>query len=569
MTWTDKLEQLITKVEFLFLEEKAAIIDILTYPHAKELDSYLGLDQLGLNPLQKSWTIVIFLHVMAKYSKGEHISYPALLALMSSGLNDMNAIEDAIRVLEVKQVMIKKTSRFRPRPEVTLEVVPFTINKIMQQFPLPVFERDEINAKKLMVRLRDHGYDIIDFGSKDVQKSIDEFCSVNSFNFLKKLDAYKSIQGESKYLLILLITGLLASDSDRYRMIKDSFSFPINTNQLIMQLSKGDSKLIKLGFVDAEYDDFTQEVLISLSAKAIDKFIPEKSELSPKEKTGGNGNMPQGLKDQTEQDFFKIIPNNLIDRETLFYNQNLHEALDFYKNLLNKEDKIYRQNPAIKGRMILMFDGLPGTGKTAAAQQLARESNRDLVHVNWQTFRGQWVGQSEKNLQGLLEDIDKMAIKSKRIPVVLFNEAEAFLSQRIAINQSTDRMENNLVSLLLEWLEKKDPFCIVIFTSNHRQLMDKAFERRIAHINFDLPDESTRIKIWHSLAGQHGLSDQQIHALAQYELAGAEIAQGLKTYNLHQIAYELEKLDMPLLHRLCKGQKWMEQKSAIGFKTVE
>lgn len=568
MTWTDKLEQLITKIEFLFLEEKAAIIDILTYPHAKELDSYLGLDQLGLNPLQKSWTIVIFLHVMAKYSKGEHISYPALLALMSSGLNDMNAIEDAIRVLEVKQVMIKKTSRFRPRPEVTLEVVPFTINKIMQQFPLPVFERDEINAKKLMVRLRDHGYDIIDFGSKDVQKSIDEFCSVNSFNFLKKLDAYKSIQGESKYLLILLIAAILASNSNQHRRIKDSYSFPIESNRTIMQLSKGDSKLIKLGLVEAAYDEFVQEVQIALTDKALEKFIPKKRKASPKEKNGGAG-VPGILKDQPEQDFFKIIPNKLIDAETLFYNQHLHEALDFYKNLLNKEDKIYRQNPAIKGRMILMFDGLPGTGKTAAAQQLARESNRDLVHVNWQTFRGQWVGQSEKNLQVLLEDIDKMAIKSKRIPVVLFNEAEAFLSQRIAINQSTDRMENNLVSLLLEWLEKKDPFCIVIFTSNHRQLMDKAFERRIAHINFDLPDESTRIKIWHSLAGQHGLSDQQIHALAQYELSGAEIAQVLKTYNLHQIAYELEKLDMPLLHRLCKGQKWMEQKSAIGFKTVE
>jgi SpoVK/Ycf46/Vps4 family AAA+-type ATPase len=262
--------------------------------------------------------------------------------------------------------------------------------------------------------------------------------------------------------------------------------------------------------------------------------------------------------DHNEMEFFKLIPNKKIEDETLYYNQKLTGELDFYKNLFNKDDKIYHHNPALKGKIILMFEGLPGTGKTAAVQQLARLSGRDLVHVNWQTFRGQYVGQSEKNLRRLLEDVDEIARRKKRVPVVMFNEAEAFLSQKIAIRQSTDRMENNLVSLLLEWLEKKDPFGIVIFTSNHRQLMDKAFERRISHIAFDMPDESTRLKIWESLLQRFQINLRS-DGLAGYELTGAEISKVLRNYSLHKIAYDVQNDDPDLLRRLCTGQNWLEQ----------
>lgn len=568
MTWTDKLETLITESEFLFIGDKVAIKDILQKKYANELVAYLKLDSLGLGKAQKSWSLVVFLHVLNSYSKGERLSLNQLLAQMSSGLKDMKYIDEAIDVLEIKRVLIKKTSRFRPKPEVSLEVIPVTIDKVMNKLPLPEFNSDEIEARKLLVFLRHNGYEISDFYIKEAQDIIDSYLEKSKLSFIPKLDKYKSVKGESKYLMILLMAKQLGERTPRKDMSSSAITLNIKSDPYIAQLSNENTKLHQLGWLDSDSFDFDGLITIFLSQKAIDKFDLEKKNGSVKERTGGGGSMPSEV-NNPEQDFFKIIPNKLIDSETLFYNQPLLKELDFYKNLLNKEDKTYTQNPAIKGRMILMFDGLPGTGKTAAAQQLAKESKRDLVHVNWQTFRGQFVGQSEKNLQELLNDIDKMSCGTNRIPVVLFNEAEAFLSQRIAISQSTDRMENNLVSMLLEWLEKKDPFSIVIFTSNHRELMDKAFERRISHITFDLPDEITRIKIWKSLADKNGISDQHIYDLAQYPLSGAEISQVLRTYHLHQIAYELELLDMDLLHQLCRGQKWMEQRCSIGFKKVE
>lgn len=569
MTWTDKLEELITKSEFLFLENPIDVEGLLKYKHAQELATYLGLESMELTHIQQSWTITLFLRVLASYSKGDRLSQNQLLSLMSSGIKDLAFINEAIKVLEIKQIIVKKVMRPRPKQEILLEVVPSIMEKIMNQLPLPKYSPDEIGSKILLVFLRDNGIEIKDYYLKEAKDIIDAFLKTYKLRFIQKLNQYKSIKGDSKYLMILLIAKYYSDRGISKELSKGAVSLKLTTNPFNIKLSQEATRLHQLGLIETDYYEFIQEILVSISTKAMDKLGLEKKKNTVNEKTGGGSDLTPFNNDPPEMDFFKLIPQKEIEEEDLYYNQRLRNDLDFYKNLFQKEDKIFKKNPAIKGRIILMFDGLPGTGKTAAAQQLARQSNRDIVHVNWQTFRGQWVGQSEKNLKSMLDQVDELAMKSKRVPIVLFNEAEAFLSQRIAINQSTDRMENNLVSMLLEWLEKKNPFCIVVFTSNHRQLMDKAFERRISHVTFDAPDQNTRCEIWESLSLETNISKRDCKELSHYPLTGAEIVQVLRTYNLHQIAYEIQSGDINLWHRLCNSQKWMEQKATIGFKNNE
>jgi hypothetical protein len=565
LTWTEKLETLISSCEFIFMEDKTAVESILDKDYAPELEHYLQLDAMGLSATQKGWTMAIFLYVLKAYSKGEKVGVNQMLNLMSTGLSTLTLIEEAIRFLEVRRLFSKRVTSHRPGADTILEVNTSAINKVLRCEPLPGLTLEAIHARKLLLQYRDAGFDLSEYFKKEPQNFIDNFLTDHSFKFIPTLDSYKTISHDMRYLMILLIIKYLSVEGSDRDGSESNITISATTIHGKMLL-ENKCVLSKLGFIHNEHNDFLNEVYILLSNKAISTFNLDQKKSAVRERPGGKSTPPPNFNDNSEDAFFKVIPYNKIEPEELFYNAGLSQQLDFYKNLLEKDDKVYKHNKAIKGRIILMFDGTPGTGKTAAAQQLALQTKRPLVHVNWQTFRGQFVGQSEKNLKSMLDDIDSMALKNRRVPIVLFNEAEAFLSQRIAISQSTDRMENNLVSLLLEWLEKKSPFCIVIFTSNHRQLMDKAFERRISHINFDAPDADTRLNIWKDLLVEKTMSDTDYLELAQHELSGAEIAQVLKTYHLHKIAYNMEGLDLSLIHQLCGSQRWMEQKTSIGFK---
>ena len=147
---------------------------------------------------------------------------------------------------------------------------------------------------------------------------------------------------------------------------------------------------------------------------------------------------------------------------------------------------------------------------------------------------------------------------------MIFNEAESFLGKRVEVRQFSDQMTNNMVAMLLEWLEKKDPFNIVIFTANHKQIMDKAFERRITNIHFDLPNANIRLKIWDHLIKNFNV-DINSEDFVEYKITGAEISKILRNYSLHKIAYDIEGEDLEMLHHLCGGEKWMES-ARIGFK---
>lgn len=138
-----------------------------------------------------------------------------------------------------------------------------------------------------------------------------------------------------------------------------------------------------------------------------------------------------------------------------------------------------------------IFAGPPGTGKTMAVNALSSELGLELYKVDLSQLVDKYIGETEKRL----EDVFKRAEKSNMI--LFFDEADAIMGKRTETQDSHDKYANTEIAYILQRIEEYDG--IVILATNYLQNIDTAFMRRIRYvINFELPDEATRMEIWKS-----------------------------------------------------------------------
>ena len=136
--------------------------------------------------------------------------------------------------------------------------------------------------------------------------------------------------------------------------------------------------------------------------------------------------------------------------------------------------------------------------------QIARETGRHIVHVDISESKSAWFGESEKRIKKVFTSYRNACEicekKGEKIPILLFNEADAIISKR---KDSTvgdvAQTENAMQNIILEELENLRG--IFIATTNLAENMDAAFERRfLFKIKFENPSEEAKAAIWTSAA---------------------------------------------------------------------
>ena len=148
----------------------------------------------------------------------------------------------------------------------------------------------------------------------------------------------------------------------------------------------------------------------------------------------------------------------------------------------------HQQLPYGRG-VTALFSGPSGTGKTMAAQAIARELDTDAYVVDLSRVVSKYIGESEKNLDTVFNDAERAGA------VLLFDEADALFGKRSEIKDAHDRYANIEVAYLLQRMEAFAG--LAILTTNFRQNLDAAFVRRIRFIvDFTKPDETAREAIW-------------------------------------------------------------------------
>jgi AAA+ superfamily predicted ATPase len=137
----------------------------------------------------------------------------------------------------------------------------------------------------------------------------------------------------------------------------------------------------------------------------------------------------------------------------------------------------------------VMFSGASGTGKTMAAEIIARELKLDLYKIDLSQMVSKYIGETEKNLNQIF------TAATNANAILLFDEADALFGKRSSVKDARDRYANLEVSYLLQKMEEYEG--LAILTTNLRGNMDEAFMRRLQFIiEFQLPDDKQRYQIW-------------------------------------------------------------------------
>jgi AAA+ superfamily predicted ATPase len=167
----------------------------------------------------------------------------------------------------------------------------------------------------------------------------------------------------------------------------------------------------------------------------------------------------------------------------------------------------------------VLFSGASGTGKTMAAEVIAHQLQLDLYKIDLSQMVSKYIGETEKNLNRIFT----AATNSNAI--LFFDEADALFGKRSEVQDARDRYANIEVGYLLQKMEEYEG--IAILTTNLRNNMDEAFERRLRFIiEFSLPDTKNRQLIWQGIFPKNTpcSPNLDLEFLAQnFEITGANI----------------------------------------------
>lgn len=136
-----------------------------------------------------------------------------------------------------------------------------------------------------------------------------------------------------------------------------------------------------------------------------------------------------------------------------------------------------------------LFAGGSGTGKTMAAEVLAKELRLDLYRIDLSAVVSKYIGETEKQLRRVFDAAEVGGA------ILLFDEADALFGKRSEVKDSHDRHANIQVSYLLQRMEEYRG--LAILTTNAKDALDPAFLRRIRFVvDFPNPDMVQRECIW-------------------------------------------------------------------------
>jgi hypothetical protein len=162
-----------------------------------------------------------------------------------------------------------------------------------------------------------------------------------------------------------------------------------------------------------------------------------------------------------------------------------------------------------------LFWGDSGTGKTMAAEVLAREIGLALYRIDLSAVVSKYIGETEKNLRRVFDAAEDSGA------ILLFDEADALFGKRSEVKDSHDRYANIEVSYLLQRMEAFDG--LAILTTNHKAALDGAFQRRLRFVvHFPFPDQAQRESIWRTVFPP----ETPLHGIDWARLARLNVAGG-------------------------------------------
>ena len=244
-----------------------------------------------------------------------------------------------------------------------------------------------------------------------------------------------------------------------------------------------------------------------------------------------------------------VMQSDKITMKQLFFADNVESQLDSLSELLSEEN----------------YQGICNRLKERGLRQGFACLFYGVMQVNISEVKSMWVGESEKNIKAIFDRYRAIAKHSKRIPILLFNEADAVIGKRKeGAERSVDKMENSIQNIILQEMESLEG--IMIATTNLVQNMDVAFERRFLYkVKFEKPELAQRTKIWQSMMPR--LSAESAGKLASsFDFSGGQIENITRKCDIESILYGDDYVTDEKIEQYCREEKIVKKGGArIGF----
>ena len=332
--------------------------------------------------------------------------------------------------------------------------------------------------------------------------------------------------------------------------------YHINKTRLlkIRELVDKSNKMFFLELISLSDSKFANDANLNLTDKSIEMFFQEDAELFLTKKKSKN----------------TILNKDIVEKE-LFYDGQLAEEVGFLTDSLQNENfknlQTRMSEMSLNKGVACIFYGSPGTGKTESAFQIAKSTGRDIMSVDISQTKSMWFGESEKRIKDIFDSYRKVAKTVDKLPILLFNEADAVLNQRHNnSNSNLGQTENAIQNILLEELEKFEG--IMIATTNLQGNLDAAYERRfLFKIKFETPTVEVKSKIWQNkLTWIEGEFAQKLSK--DFSFSGGEIDNIVRKVTMKEVLSG-NRPDSNEIYGYCQSEKVLSSKKGkirVGFE---
>lgn len=213
--------------------------------------------------------------------------------------------------------------------------------------------------------------------------------------FVKAMALYDINVEDKDFSLFILLCTLFVIDGDDDIRCHD-LDFIYEEGESVWRwakrdLSQGNHRFLQKKFIEYTNDDgFADRESFKITDNA-KKLLFSEMNLSAM-----RGSRPKG----------GMLSFESIKPKQLFYNNKERKLVEELAALLDEKnfqgirDRLKETN--FRSGFACLFYGAPGTGKTETVLQIARKTGRDLIQVNISDIKSMWVGESEKNIKGIL-----------------------------------------------------------------------------------------------------------------------------------------------------------------------
>ncbi len=508
----------------------------------------------------KSQSLLIAL-VFALNYKGDTVDLSDLIDYFNCNPMKILQYHDDIDYLDSSGIFSKKKSRHKAKVSGANDQ--FIINEkiteaILQNKPMPEIQNDKVNdIFELLEKIYTLGEqrDDNEISTFILLAQSGKLLSVNlHIPLIKKIDLLK-LEYVDMFLYLYLIWSAISGKKTSYvaRSLKIIYDNETARIKQMQELISGDNLLINNNLVEivgASFLDDAEIKLTDYSSKFLKQFDINIT---------GNSEKKDNI----------ISPSEIPFRKLIFSKSEMKQVFllkDLLKDSKFKEAQKRLTEIDLPKGVTALLHGAPGTGKTEIVKQIAKETNRELVRVEISQSKSMWFGESEKIIKRIFTDYKSFAQECERVPILLFNEADAIISKRRDVgNSNVAQTENVIQNIILEELENFEG--ILIATTNLAENLDSAFERRfLFKILFQKPDVSIRAKIWKTKLPFLSIEDCKLLA-EEFVFSGGQIDNIVRKNEIHQIIYD-EKSTLQNLLTFCLEETLVSDRAKIGFSNA-